>query len=171
MVANREDEGSAQLCTEQLWQFSLASYPVVKQLCLRWQDNYQANVNVLLALGYAEQLSWQVNKEVLIDSLQRLAPLNQQLTQVIRQCRKQLLALPLEASQQLQLKQSLLQTELVAEQCEQQLLCDALTFTQGTAADNLNLYLQLLHLPLSTTLTTDLIDLRQTFARCAISLS
>ncbi|WP_423188123.1 DUF2390 domain-containing protein [Alishewanella sp. d11] len=170
MAANSEDERSAQFCPEQLWQFSLASYPAVKQLCLRWQDNYQANVNVLLALGYAEQLSWQVSQDVLINSIQQLAPLNQQLTQVIRYCRKQLHTLPLQASQQLQLKQSLLHTELVAEQCEQQLLCDALTFTQHTTADNLSLYLKLLGVPLSTTLTTDLIDLRQTFARCAISL-
>lgn len=154
-----------QLSPEQLWEFSLACYPRVKALCLRWQDLYQANVNIILALCYAERLSWQTNQDNLTQTIQKIAPLNTQVTQILRQCRQQITGLPLDQAQQLQLKQNLLSTELIAEQIEQQLLCRYFTFATVTAADNLSLYVQQLHLPLTETLTADLIDLRQVCAQ------
>lgn len=154
-----------QLNPELLWQFSLACYPQVKALCLRWQDQYGANVNVMLALCYAERLAWQTNRDSLTQAILKIAPLNSQITQILRQCRQHITGLPLDQTQQTQLKQNLLSTELIAEQIEQQLLCHQFTFATVATADNLSLYLQQLNLPLTETLTADLIDLRQVCAQ------
>lgn len=154
-----------QLNPEQLWQFSLACYPQVKALCLRWQDKYHANVNVMLALCYAERLAWQTNQDNLVAAILEIVPLNSQVTQILRQCRQHIAGLPLDNTQQSQLKQNLLSTELIAEQIEQQLLCRQFTFTKVATADNLMLYLQQLDLTLTEALTNDLIDLRQACAQ------
>jgi uncharacterized protein (TIGR02444 family) len=153
-----------QLNPELLWQFSLACYPQVKALCLRWQDQYGANVNVMLALCYAERLSWQVSHESLESAILQLNPINRQLTAVLRDCRRKLGNLFLDSEQELQLKQHLLGSELLAEQVEQQRLSRDLTFMPVATPDNLAIYLQQLNLPLSDTLTKDLIDLRQASA-------
>lgn len=158
-----------QFSSHALWQFSLRYYPEVKDLCLRWQDRYHANVNIILALCYAERLSWQVDKEVLHHACLQLFPLNTQITRVLRLCRQQLPSLPLERIQQLQLKQSLLSTELMAEQLEQQLLCSELAFSAVAAPDNLTLYLQCLQLTKTTALEADIFDLRQASARIPLS--
>lgn len=150
-----------QLHTEQLWQFSLACYPKVKTLCLRWQDDYNANVNVILALCFAERLAWQTSHAILVQAISKLAPLNNQVTQILRLCRKQVPTLPLDPAQQLDLKQNLLNTELIAEKIEQQLLCRHLSFTEVTQAENLALYFKLLNLSITAELNAELIDLRQ----------
>lgn len=161
--------GPLQLNTAQLWQFSLACYPKVKTLCLRWQDDYNANVNVILALCYAERLAWQTNHAILTKAITKLAPLNNQVTQILRLCRRHIAGLPLTDAQQSLLKQNLLSTELIAEQVEQQLICSELAFTGVTSAENLMLYLELLNLPLTTELTADLIDLRQACSQIPLS--
>lgn len=158
-----------QFSAEQLWQFSLACYPQVKELCLRWQDKYHANVNIMLALCYAERLSWQTSQDVLAQAILKLTPLNSQVTQILRLCRQQITGLPLDHAQQSQLKQNLLSTELIAEQVEQQLLCRQLAFVSTETADNLVLYIQQLNLPLTTELSADLIDLRQVCAQIPMS--
>lgn len=157
-------KAAERICSERLWHFSLAYYPQVKDLCLRWQDNYHANVNIILALCYAECLGWQVNTATLNNAIAQLAPVNRQLTQVVRGCRRQLAQLALEQELQEQLKQSLLSTELLAEQVEQTLLSRDLTFIQVKAPDNLSLYLKQLCIPVSATIADDLIDLRQASA-------
>lgn len=167
--ARLPDSTALQLSSTALWQFSLTLYPQVKTLCLRWQDNYQANVNIILALCYAERLFWQLNPATLCQAYLPLSTLNSQLTQVLRQCRRQLPALPLVRQQQLLLKQSLLSTELQAEQFEQQLLCSHLQFTASAAPDNLALYLQHLQLPTTLDLEADIFDLRQASTRIPLS--
>jgi uncharacterized protein (TIGR02444 family) len=155
-----------QLNAATFWQISLAFYPQVQPLCLQLQDNWQANVNVLLLLSYTEQLGWQLDAESLTQALQQLAPLSQQITQILRQCRRELPKLPLDGNQQAELKQGILQTELVAERLEQQLLCHFLRFTPATHPDNLQLYNQ--HLTgQNPTLQTALFDLRQAAAHFA----
>ena len=168
-ATTRPADAALRLESAALWQFSLSLYPQVKTLCLRWQDSYQANVNVLLALCYAERLGWQLTPDALAQASLPLSALNSQITQALRQCRRQLPALPLANQQQLLLKQSLLNTELLAEQLEQQLLCTHLHFTANTAANNLALYLQYLQLPTTSALAADIIDLRQACTRIPLS--
>ncbi|OYW96202.1 MAG: TIGR02444 family protein [Alishewanella sp. 32-51-5] len=155
-----------QLNADAFWQVSLAFYPQVQPLCLQLQDHWQANVNLLLLLSYTEQLGWQLNDESLAQALQQLAPLSQQITQVLRQCRRELPKLPLDSSQQTELKQGILQTELVAERLEQQLLCHYLRFTPASNPDNLSLYCQQLAVT-NEALQRALFDLRQAAARFA----
>lgn len=150
-----------QLNPSTLWQFSLSIYPKVKPLCLQWQNTFGANVNVILALCYAEQLGLNTCAKTLKQSLAQLKPLNMTITQPLRQCRQTLAELALTGAQQAQLKQSILATELQAEQIEQQLLCNTLRFTTSHASDNITLYLQYLHIALSPKLAADIVDLRQ----------
>lgn len=150
-----------QLNPKALWQFSLSVYPKVKPLCLQWQNTLNANVNVILALCYAEQLKLCICPEQLKQSLAQLAPLNLNITQPLRQCRQTLATLALTSEQQTQLKQSILATELQAEQIEQQLLCHTLLFTSTNTPDNIARYLQYLHIELSPELAADIVDLRQ----------
>ena len=154
-----------QLNADAFWQVSLAFYPQVQPLCLQLQDNWQANVNLLL-LSYTEQLGWQLDAASLTQGLQQLAPLNQHITQVLRQCRRELPKLPLDSNQQTELKQGILQTELVAERLEQQLLCHYLRFTPASNPDNLSLYCQQLAAE-NGALQRALFDLRQAAARFA----
>ncbi|OCW96654.1 TIGR02444 family protein [Alishewanella sp. HH-ZS] len=155
-----------QLNADAFWQVSLVFYPQVQPLCLQLQDNWQANVNLLLLLSYTEQLGWQLDAASLTQGLQQMAPLNQHITQVLRQCRRELPKLPLDSNQQTELKQGLLQTELVAERLEQQLLCHYLRFKLASNPDNLSLYCQ--QLPATNeALQRALFDLRQAAARFA----
>ncbi|MCC5452129.1 DUF2390 domain-containing protein [Rheinheimera sp. UJ51] len=171
-MANKPiDEPLLSLDSALLWQFSLAVYPQLKTLCLRWQNDYHANINVLLALSLAEQQHWQLAPFSLAAALKALTPLNSQITQGFRQQRSQLACLGLSAAQQQQLKQGLLQAELVAEQLEQQLLVAQLRFHAKNNADNLSDYLQQLQVPSSAQLRRELIDLRQASAQFVASLS
>lgn len=144
-----------------LWQFSVALYPRVKNLCLHWQNAYNANVNVLLALSLAERLRWQIQAKPLQQAIFQLQPLHHHITQQLRGCRQQITAIDLVDTQQQQLKQSLLATELMAEQLEQQQLCKYLRFTAENTADNLSLYQAHLQLPTTATVQSDMFDLRQ----------
>ena len=164
------DEQPLRLNGTQLWQFSLAVYPQLKTLCLRWQNDYDANINVLLALSLAEQQHWQLCPLSLAKAGKALTPLNSQITQALRQQRSQLDQLGLTSAQQQQLKQGLLHAELVAEQLEQQLLVAQLRFHTQRNADNLSVYLQQLQVPSSAQLRRELIDLRQVSAGFVVSL-
>ena len=171
-MANKPlDEPLLSLDSALLWQFSLAVYPQLKTLCLRWQNDYDANINVLLALSLAEQQHWQLTSFSLAAALKALTPLNRQITEGLRQQRSQLAFLGLSAAHQQQWKQGLLQPELVAEQLEQQLLVAQLRFHTQRNADNLSDYLQQLKVPSSAQLRRELIDLRQASAQFVASLS
>ncbi|MEE2025890.1 TIGR02444 family protein [Alkalimonas mucilaginosa] len=104
--------------TEQFWQFCLECYPTIQQPLLQLQDDWGANVNLLLLLLYAEQQHWYWSAAEIARLHQAVLPANQQYTLPIRQLRRQL-------SEQPTIKAALLQAELAAEQLEQQALLAA----------------------------------------------
>ncbi len=104
---------SVQPDAEPFWQFSLVLYPALQHTLLQLQDDYQANINLLLWLAFQAQQPGPA-----VGALQQaLAPTHQQFTAPLRQLRRQ-------AAQQglLSLKQTLLAAELQAERQEQQAL-------------------------------------------------
>lgn len=143
---------------EQFWQFCLQCYPAIQQPLLGLQDNWGANVNLLLLLLYAEQQHWHWSAAEIARLHQAVLPVNQQVTLPIRQLRRQL-------SEQPTIKAALLQAELAAEQLEQQALLAALPeHTAGKAADLIRDYLTQLA-PSTERWQQTLFDLRQSQAR------
>ncbi|MBU1310265.1 MAG: TIGR02444 family protein [Gammaproteobacteria bacterium] len=157
---------AAQISAAQLWQFSLALYPQVKSLCLQWQDELGANVNLLLLLCYLEQQQLSLTSTELQQLATRLNNFNTAFTQPLRALRRNSTAVALPCQQQQTLKQALLQAELELEKLEQQLLlqhCPALT---RVAARLLEHYLALLT-DNSASYQAQLFDLRQAMAQLA----
>ena len=148
-----------QISAEQLWQFSLRLYPKVKSLCLQWQDELGANVNMLLLLGYLEQRQLSMT----IDELQQLAAtlhqFSTQFTQPLRALRRNYQAAP--AALQQPLQQQLLDAELALEQLEQQLLLQHCPRLISNPAPLLELYLQQLNAAPDAAQKHDIVDLRQ----------
>lgn len=67
------------------WQFSLVLYPQFQQLLLQWQDQLQAQVNLLLFLAWRDRqpcAPWPALQQALL-------PTHQQFTLPIRQLRRQ----------------------------------------------------------------------------------
>lgn len=119
------DSGSNPVPTvsaEQLWQFSLALYPKVKNLCLQWQNELGANVNLLLLLCYLEQQQLSLSGADVQQLAAALDKFSSRFTRPLRALRQNSATAPLSAAQQQTLKQSLLQAELELEKLEQQLL-------------------------------------------------
>jgi uncharacterized protein (TIGR02444 family) len=150
----------------QLWQWSLALYPLIKPQCLQWQDQYQANVNLLLLLLYLQRQQQQLTASQLQQLCDALLP-QQQFTRQLRQLRRQLPPYLTETAAS-PLKHSLLQAELCSERLEQRLLVQALpqlshhNLTTATATKLLlPLYLQQLQIPLSSALQQQMLDLDQ----------
>ena len=96
-----------------LWQFSLGFYPSRQQLFVRLQDEHHANINLLLCLCWLSLQQRQLTEAQLTQMVAAIAPVNQQVTQPLRQIRRQLTA------DTLPLKSALLAAELQAEQQEQ----------------------------------------------------
>ena len=128
----------------QLWQFSLALYPKVKSLCLQWQDELGANVNLLLLLCYLEQQQLSLTSTELQQLAAALNDFNTQFTQPLRALRQNSATAQLSAAQQQTLKQSLLHAELELEKLEQQLLVQHCPALHCCAAALLEQYLALL---------------------------
>ena len=150
---------------EQLWQFSLQLYPQVKPLCLQWQDELGANVNLLLLLCYLEQQQLSLTTAELQQLAAKLENLSAQFTRPLRTLRQNSAAAPLLPAQQQTLKQALLQAELELEKLEQQLLlqhCPALT-TQASP-HLLECYLVQLNTDIDA-LAAQILDLRQACKR------
>lgn len=118
-----------------LWQFSLGFYPNRQQLLLRLQDEHHANINLLLCICWLSLQERQLTEAQLTQMVAAIAPLNLQVTQPLRQIRRQLTA------ETLPLKSALLAAELQSEQQEQLALARVLTECW-------------LHLPLSGVNTT-----------------
>ncbi|WP_445766247.1 TIGR02444 family protein [Rheinheimera sp.] len=158
------DSGSNPLPTvsaEQLWQFSLALYPKVKNLCLQWQDELGANVNLLLLLCYLEQQQLSFSGAELQQLAAALDKFSSRFTKPLRALRQNSATAPLSAAQQQTLKQSLLQAELELEKLEQQLLLQHCPPLHYTASALLEQYLaQLTANP--ARYQPQLFDLRQT---------
>lgn len=148
---------------ETFWQFSLDFYPKVKPLCLYWQDQYQANVNLLLLLCYLEQQKLHIQPADIQKLADKLALFSQTYTKPLRQLRRSLAESTLNTEQQHNLKQALLTTELVAEKIEQQLLLQNSPFIFPVQGEKVLLesYASLLSLPATETLSQQIFDLRQ----------
>ena len=128
-MPNSDSNIVVQVSAEQLWQFSLALYPKVKNLCLQWQDQLGANVNLLLLLCYLEQQQLSLSGVELQQLATALDNFSRRFTRPLRALRQSSATAPLSAAQQQTLKQTLLQAELELEKLEQQLLlqhCPAL---------------------------------------------
>lgn len=133
--AERSDE-PVQLSAAAFWQFSLMLYPRCQHQLLQWQDQYQAQINLLLFLAWRFHqpcASWQ-------NLQQALLPTHQQFTLPLRQLRRQ-------ADAGTALRQQLLQAELAAEQLEQQALCQCAAPQSSTGGTELSAYLHTLAVP------------------------
>lgn len=118
------------------WQFSLVLYPQFQQLLLQWQDQQQAQVNLLLFLAWRDRepcAPWPALQQALL-------PTHQQFTLPIRQLRRQ-------ANTHTALRQQLLQAELAAEQLEQAALCQCQAATNSDGRTELRAYLHALAVP------------------------
>lgn len=129
---------------EQLWQFGLKLYPRVKSLCLQWQNELGANVNLLLLLCYLEQQQLSLTVVELQQLATTLNGFSTQFTKPLRALRQNSTAAPLSAVQQQTLKHALLQAELELEKLEQQLLLQHCPAPGRTVAALLDNYLALL---------------------------
>lgn len=169
-MLNHHGKMAEPISVEQLWQFSLALYPKVKSLCLQWQNELGANVNLLLLLCYLEQQQLSLSATELQQLVAHLDNFSAQFTRPLRALRQNSAVAPLSAVQQQTLKQALLQAELTLEQLEQQLLlqhCPALT---AGATPLLELYLAQLNADSnadSDTLAVQILDLRQAYQHLA----
>jgi uncharacterized protein (TIGR02444 family) len=133
------------LNTDQLWQFSLQLYPSIKPICLQWQDNMGANVNLLLLLCYLEQQRLSLSAEQLRSLSAQLDSFSTQFTLPLRALRHSSASAPVPAAQQAKLKQALLQAELELEQIEQHILVQHCPALNAAAAPLLETYLTLLN--------------------------
>ncbi|HAW94057.1 TPA: TIGR02444 family protein, partial [Candidatus Azambacteria bacterium] len=109
------------LSAEALWQFSLALYPKVQPLCLQWQDELGANVNLLLLLCYLEQQQLSIGRQQLQQLQAELENFSARFTRPLRQLRRRVSESGLDTAMQQQLKQTLLASELDLERLEQKL--------------------------------------------------
>ncbi|MBZ9612996.1 TIGR02444 family protein [Rheinheimera maricola] len=165
-MPNRGGKLANPISTEQLWQFSLALYPKVKHLCLQWQDELGANVNLLLLLSYLEQQQLSLTGTQLQQLSAELALFSTQFTQPLRQLRKNVTNSGIAPELQQPLKQSLLHAELALERLEQHLLlqhCPALT---AQATPLLESYFSLLAAD-SAKYAAQIVDLRQSYRKPA----
>lgn len=151
--------------TELFWQFSLAVYPQTKAICLHWQNSYGANVNLLLLLCYTEALGYTLPLAHINQLHQQIARFSQQITNPLRLVRQQLTKTKLSHEQQHKLKQSILTTELVAEEMEQQVLLQQLPELHRQPAMLPEQYLVLLNVEQTAALHKQILDLRQASQR------
>lgn len=163
-MPNNQSKMAEPVSAEQLWQFSLALYPEVKNLCLQWQNDAGVNVNLLLLLCYLEQQQLSVTAAELQQLATTLDSFSAQFTRPLRALRQSSAKASLSGVQQQTLKQALLQAELELEKLEQQLLlqhCPPLT-TQATPL--LECYLTQLNADIEA-LAAQILDLRQACKR------
>lgn len=150
------------------WHFSLDYYSQIKPICLAWQDQLNANVNLLLLLCYLEQQQLAISKQTLASLDKTLSSFNKAITQRLRSLRRRASVIACLTKQQKQhFKQQLLKAELVAEQQEQQLLIQALVGSPNSIVENassaplLELYLAQLQQPVTVTYQQQIAQLRQ----------
>ncbi|MCU4675423.1 TIGR02444 family protein [Catenovulum sp. 2E275] len=111
----------------QIWQQVCALYQnnSVQKICLNWQEQHQANVNLILILSWLEYKSYRFSEPQLTQLLIKLNEFNQHTTGLIRQARFNWRNYQTEADYQT-IKQALLTAELMFEQQEQALIIDTL---------------------------------------------
>lgn len=163
-MLNHHSKMAEPISAEQLWQFSLVLYPQVKNLCLQWQNELSANVNLLLLLCYLEQQQLSLTVSELQQLAAKLENFSAQFTKPLRTLRQNSAAAPLLPAQQQTLKQALLQAELELEKLEQQLLLQHCPALSKKAAPLLELYLAQLNADIDA-LSAQILDLRQASKR------
>jgi uncharacterized protein (TIGR02444 family) len=74
------------------WQFSVALYaaPGVSHACIQLQDQWQANVNLMLWLVWLEQRNQSAEREVITQAEAAIAPWHAQTLQPLRELRRHL---------------------------------------------------------------------------------
>jgi uncharacterized protein (TIGR02444 family) len=140
-----------------LWDFSLRLYsqPGVASACLSLQDNYGADVNVLLWSMWLENQQKRLNQERLHLALTLITPWVTATILPLRQMRRQLKNHYGTTDSQIEnLRQTIKQAELQAEQQEQwQLYALAINWPADTSAvspgENLLSYLNHLNIPVA----------------------
>lgn len=138
-----------------LWDFSLALYaqPQVEQLCLKLQESYGANVNLLLWAVWLEQRQLGLTSKKLAAAVALVQGWNVQYTQVLRNLRQQLKRdFANDMTMISPLMENIKQTELSAEKREQQWLEELITDWETNtntleAGTNLAFYLAYLQVP------------------------
>ncbi len=109
----------------EFWQYSLRVYalPGVADLCLLWQEQYGINVNILLWSAWLEHEGVQVTDALLDEVIAGADPWGEKVIVTIRNLRRDLkkrdlgpVGIPKSLSS---MRESLLKTELKAEQCLQ----------------------------------------------------
>jgi uncharacterized protein (TIGR02444 family) len=163
-MLNNQSKKAGQISAEQLWQFSLQLYPQVKSLCLQWQDELGANVNLLLLLCYLEQQQLSLSASELQQLAAKLDNFSAQFTRPLRTLRQNSAAAPLLPAQQQTLKQALLQAELELEKLEQQLLLQHCPPLTAGSTSLLKLYLAQLNADIDA-VAIQILDLRQACKR------
>jgi len=136
-----------------LWQFSLTVYarPGVAKQCLYLQDEWDANINIILWLLWLEQQDVQVNAEAIAIAETATAAWRTTLVKPLRQLRRQL-ASEFAVAEELigTIYRQLKTAELQAEQVEQELLADlhiGVQFRALPQGTNLAIYLNRLQVP------------------------
>lgn len=113
-----------------IWQQTCALYQQagIKDLCLSLQNDYQANVNMVLILSILQNQHYQFTQNQLNNLQQSLLAFSQQTTGLVRQARFnwQQYKNSSNADDYLAIKKSLLATELKFEQQEQHLIVELL---------------------------------------------
>ena len=137
------------------WDYSLAHYaqPAVAQCCLDYQDQNNANINLLLFCCWLGSCGIQLESEELEQARLQISPWDCQVVQPLREVRRFIATSSLlkNASFSSELIDSLLQVELMTEQVVQNDLFDWYSRKEfernnksGLQAKNLNAYFSLL---------------------------
>ena len=137
------------------WDYSLAHYaqPGVAQCCLEYQDQHNANINLLLFCCWLGSCGIQIEPEELEQAKLHISPWDREVVEPLRKVRRFIATSPLlqSASFPCELIGSLQQAELMAEQAVQNDLFDwssrkefARNDKPGLQVKNLNAYLSLL---------------------------
>ena len=113
---------AAKRFTDGYWRYSLTAYAAtdVRALSLHLQDDYKANVNLLLLGGFVGHSGQMLAARDWSSIAERIAPFNRRYTQRIRNLRQRVQ--PLTAAECYQQLKTL---ELQAEQLEQQIIATA----------------------------------------------
>ncbi|MCV6606058.1 MAG: TIGR02444 family protein [Porticoccaceae bacterium] len=104
--------------TNLLWRYSLALYSDIEPWCLQMQDEYGADVNLLLLCCFAGDRGCRLSSPQLEEARQCIASWQQHLVEPLRQLRRQLPSAPLDKHYS-SARQLLLDAELNAERHSQ----------------------------------------------------
>jgi uncharacterized protein (TIGR02444 family) len=127
----------------ELWQFSITSYQQteLQQELLGWQNSYDGNVNLALFCIYCDDLGIAISDDELKLQHEQISQFSRQFTQSIRITRESFKQQKSLITSYDDIRQHLIDAELLLEQQEQSLLCDlmkrdAAEYQTGVSAPN-----------------------------------